>query len=63
MVDFASLAHDTLYKHAVARLTAWEGEGYECRLVEDWPLPDDDDVPIDLFPFEHWDEGKQGELF
>lgn len=56
VVDFASLAHDTLLEHAIARARAWEREGYDCRVLEEWPDMDDEGDFSDLFPFTTWND-------
>lgn len=53
-VDFVPTCHKTLCEHAAQRAEWYESEGYEVRLVEEWPDERDDDA--DLFPFPTWDE-------
>ena len=55
VVDFAPTCHPKLLEHAAERVTAYEGEGYEVRVLEEWPKPGQD-VPRgkDLLPFVSW---------
>ncbi len=55
VVDFVPLCHPTLQKHAEQRCAAYEGEGYEVRVLEEWPETNEH-TPDDLLPFEGWDE-------
>jgi superfamily II DNA or RNA helicase len=52
VADNVPLGHDTLTEHALSRCEAWEGEGYETRVVEQWP--EGDDLSDDLLPFLTW---------
>jgi len=51
VVDFCPTCHPRLAEHALERVVAWEGEGYDVRVLEDWP---DDDEELNL-PFATWD--------
>jgi len=53
VVDFVPTCHGMLNEQAAQRADAYESEGYEVVLVEDWPARDDEPVPL---PFERWDE-------
>jgi superfamily II DNA or RNA helicase len=37
ILDFAPVNHPTSVKHALDRVTAWEQQGYEVRVIEMWP--------------------------
>jgi superfamily II DNA or RNA helicase len=52
VVDICPTCHPTLSKHALQRVIAYEGEGYDVRVWEDWP---DEDSEDDLLPFLTWD--------
>lgn len=54
VVDFVPLCHDTLKKHAEKRCIAYEDEGYEVALLEEWPEPNEI-TPDDLLPFMQWE--------
>jgi superfamily II DNA or RNA helicase len=51
VVDFCPTCHPTLASHSLERVVAWEGEGYDVRVWEDWP---DDDEEL-VLPFLTWD--------
>lgn len=50
VVDFAPTCHPTLLDHAIARTKTYESQGYEVRIVENWPKTDGKN-PDDLLPF------------
>lgn len=52
VVDFAPTCHPTLIEHAAQRAEAYEGEGYEVLVLDEWPA--DHEVRPDLLPFETW---------
>lgn len=54
VVDFASTCHPTLVSHAADRASAYDAEGYEVIVLEDWPLPDEE-PDGELLPFKEWD--------
>jgi len=56
----APCSHPTLLKHALMCVRAWEQEGYEVRVVENWKPDGDYDS---MLPFLTWDSGKQHLLF
>ena len=58
VVDFIPTSHTKLGEHGLDRVTACEREGYEVRLLEDWPEFDDDEFHEDLLPFLTWDEAE-----
>lgn len=55
IVDIVSLCAEVLVSHASQRAEAWERQGYEVRLVTDWPKPGQPS-PKNLLPFENWDK-------
>jgi superfamily II DNA or RNA helicase len=52
VVDFVPTCNKTLIEHAAKRADAWEGEGYEVLVWEDWP---EEGKELDL-PFARWDD-------
>lgn len=56
VVDFIPTSHTRLGEHGLDRVKAYEQEGYEVRLLEEWPEFDDNDLPDDLLPFLTWDD-------
>lgn len=54
VVDFVPLCHDVLKRHAEKRAVAYEDEGYEVMVVEEWPT-EEEDAPDDLLPFLAWE--------
>lgn len=56
IVDFVPTCHPKLIEHALERVKAYESEGYEVVVVEEWPEFDDTDFHDDLLPFEQWEK-------
>lgn len=56
VVDFVPTCHPKLADHAYRRALAYEQEGYEVRVVEDWPSADDPDPGDSLLPFLDWEK-------
>lgn len=58
VVDIVPTCHPTLTKHAAKRASAYEKEGYEVRMVEEWPEKEDAAGYDTLLPFLTWDKGR-----
>ena len=56
VVDFIPTSHTRLGEHGLDRVKAYESEGYEVHLLEDWPKFGDNKLHEDLLPFLAWDE-------
>ena len=57
VVDVIPTTAPVMIEHGLSRCLFYEGEGYETRLVENWPTtPDDLANYDDLLPFLKWDE-------
>jgi len=54
IVDIVPLAGKKLIEHAFERCKLYEREGYEVRLVEEWPAHTTKEDPADMLPFETW---------
>jgi superfamily II DNA or RNA helicase len=54
VVDFAPTCHPTLVDHAAERAGAWDEEGYEVIVLEDWPKVGEEPEG-ELLPFLEWD--------
>lgn len=54
-VDFVPTSHPKLMQHAYERALAYEGEGYEVRILDRWPGPKELDFGDELLPFLEWD--------
>jgi len=56
VVDIVPLGSSVLTEHAARRAEIYEREGYEVRVLEDWPARlHPDRPPADLLPFMSWD--------
>lgn len=56
VVDIVPVCHDKLLEHGLERAKAWEAEGYETVMVDEWPAPGDDSFDYEkLLPFLDWD--------
>jgi superfamily II DNA or RNA helicase len=55
IVDIVPLAAKKLIEHADERCRLYEKEGYEVRLVTEWPKLGTKEDPANLLPFEVWD--------
>lgn len=55
VVDFVPTSHTRLGEHGLERVKSYEREGYEVRLLEEWPEFDDEKFYKDLLPFLTWD--------
>ncbi|RKZ06512.1 hypothetical protein DRQ25_13755 [Candidatus Fermentibacteria bacterium] len=57
VVDIAPTCHPRLVEHAVERADAYEEEGHEVIVLDEWPAVDElFDPDRDYLPFENWDE-------
>lgn len=54
IVDIVPLAGKKLIEHAFERCKLYEREGYEVRLVEEWPAHTTKEDPAGMLPFETW---------
>lgn len=57
VVDICPTCHPTLSKHALNRVQAYEGEGYDVQVCENWP---DYNSAEELLPFLNWDLTSAG---
>lgn len=53
VVDVVPTCHPRLMEHALQRVEAYEGEGYEVKIVTRWPKPGENEL-FDLLPFKTW---------
>jgi superfamily II DNA or RNA helicase len=53
VLDLVPTVHKMLTKHALVRAEIYESEGYETRIVTEWPPEGGDDA--NLLPFQTWD--------
>lgn len=62
VVDFCPTCHPKLMEHARDRCVAYEAEGHEVVVVDEWPAPGDTEFDdTHLLPFERWEEVKEEE--
>jgi superfamily II DNA or RNA helicase len=54
VVDFAPTCHPKLVDHAADRASAYDAEGYEVVVLEDWPKKGEE-PDGELLPFKEWD--------
>lgn len=54
IVDFVPTCHPKLTEHGYRRALAYEQEGYEVRVLDEWPSSDEFDFGSELLPFKDW---------